>query len=352
MNIDRHFGWGSVLFAFVTGLLIGWFAIGWGAWPVEWTNTDPVDLRQEAREDYLVLVANDYAITHDATTALRRLATWESPSDAGREIRELAAYRRAQGDLETAGRLEALANELPLPTVEESPQPEEMAPPISPYLLRIGGAVLILVGIVAATIVLLRRQKPGAPEDRLREGEELAETAAKRPEERGLPTAKQEGLMSKLIGRPITRPMPLGEFEFVYTYEGPQGEFDRTITLEKDDQYLGECGMGVASYLDEHTQQVNALEVWLFDKSDIHTESKILMTPQAYNDEAMREKFAEKGELIPVEGKKSFTLEGHSLRARAEIEDAQYLPGEPLESAFRRLAVRLKVSRQESEERL
>ena len=37
----------------VIGLILGWFVIGWGLWPVQWTDAAPQDLRQDVKEDYL-----------------------------------------------------------------------------------------------------------------------------------------------------------------------------------------------------------------------------------------------------------------------------------------------------------
>lgn len=38
---------------FVMGLFIGLVVLGWGLWPVQWTNVDPSSLRSDLQDDYL-----------------------------------------------------------------------------------------------------------------------------------------------------------------------------------------------------------------------------------------------------------------------------------------------------------
>jgi len=351
MNADRRFGWGSVIIAFVIGLLIGWFAIGWGVWPVEWKNTDPVDLRQEAREEYLVMVANDYAVTRDAATALRRLETWDPLSEADREIRQLAQYYEAHGQPDLALRLRALADGLPLPTGETTGKPEGeggggFIEGDVGLLVLVG---FIVVGCVALALYLLRLRGPSFPEDRLREGREAVGAAAEEvaeEEERLAPPVEQQPRVPWSFRRPAAEAMPSWEFEAIYKGEGM--EFERTFALEdQKGNYFGDCGVGAAAFVGEDTQRVNALEVWLFDKSDIRTETKVLMSQHAYDDEATREELAAKGEPTLAAPGVTFSLVGHSLRARGEVEEVEYLPGEPPNSAFARVSIRLRVSQQE-----
>jgi len=43
----------------MVGLALG-FAVGWWLWPVQYTNTAPRVLRQDYRDDYVVMVATAY----------------------------------------------------------------------------------------------------------------------------------------------------------------------------------------------------------------------------------------------------------------------------------------------------
>jgi hypothetical protein len=43
----------KLLICFVLGLIIGWFLLGWGLFPVSWVNATPGHLREDYRSAYL-----------------------------------------------------------------------------------------------------------------------------------------------------------------------------------------------------------------------------------------------------------------------------------------------------------
>jgi hypothetical protein len=66
---------GHILFVIagvVVGLCVGLF-ITWQVWPVQYYDTDPVDLRQEHKDDYVVMIAAAYAQDGDLDSATSRL---------------------------------------------------------------------------------------------------------------------------------------------------------------------------------------------------------------------------------------------------------------------------------------
>jgi hypothetical protein len=78
------------LIGFLIGLLIGWWVIGWGLWPVQWTNALPPDLRAAERDEYLLMVAESYAATRNAEVARSRLSSW-SPQALSQDLSNLQA---------------------------------------------------------------------------------------------------------------------------------------------------------------------------------------------------------------------------------------------------------------------
>ena len=54
------------------GLIVGWFVIGWGIWPVTYYDAAPVNLRTDLQVDYLRMAIDSYAKTGDVATAKRR----------------------------------------------------------------------------------------------------------------------------------------------------------------------------------------------------------------------------------------------------------------------------------------
>ena len=71
-------GWGAqglagrIAIGAAAGLVLG-LAIGW-LWPVQYTNTAPSALRQDYRDDYIVMVTAAYKIEGDPDRARERLA--------------------------------------------------------------------------------------------------------------------------------------------------------------------------------------------------------------------------------------------------------------------------------------
>jgi LCP family protein required for cell wall assembly len=64
------------IFALVAGLLVGWLAIGWGLWPVQWSDAVALDLAPSEQQKYLDVVAETYTLNKDAALAQQRLATF------------------------------------------------------------------------------------------------------------------------------------------------------------------------------------------------------------------------------------------------------------------------------------
>ncbi len=62
--------------ALAAGLAIGLVGIGWGLWPVQWSDALAVDLAPAEKEKYLDVVAESYTIKRDVTAAQEQLATF------------------------------------------------------------------------------------------------------------------------------------------------------------------------------------------------------------------------------------------------------------------------------------
>jgi hypothetical protein len=107
--------WKAVLPLLLVGVAIGvgvGFLIGWGIWPVEYYDTDPVDLREEHKKEYVVLVAATYALNGDLNQAKERLAKLEE-QDVGQVVAELAQeYLERDEDSRTTRNLVMLADAL------------------------------------------------------------------------------------------------------------------------------------------------------------------------------------------------------------------------------------------------
>jgi hypothetical protein len=118
-----------------------------------------------------------------------------------------------------------------------------------------------------------------------------------------------------------------------FSIDAPTGEF------------LGECGVGISETIGVgDPKKVTAVEVWLFDKNDIQTVTKVLMSTHAFNDPNIRQRLLAKGEPQVVEPGKRILLETASLQMEARIVDASYGGGAlPNNSYFDRLTLELAV---------
>ncbi|RME32335.1 MAG: hypothetical protein D6793_11210 [Thermoflexia bacterium] len=100
------------------GLLVGWVL-----WPVQYTNTAPVQLRQDYRNDYILMVAAAYHVERDLDAARGRLAQLD-PEDPARPLVDLTETLIAQnGRPRDIQMLVRLAEDLGAAT-----------PPMLPYL--------------------------------------------------------------------------------------------------------------------------------------------------------------------------------------------------------------------------
>ena len=93
------------------GLVLG-IAIGWGFWPVEYTNTSPEALRQDYRDDYVVMVATAYAFDHDLVQARSRLEQLSPQSPAVAAVGLLERLVEANGSPADIARVAGLAQAL------------------------------------------------------------------------------------------------------------------------------------------------------------------------------------------------------------------------------------------------
>ena len=108
----------------VLGLALG-FAIGWWLWPVQYTNTGPDVLRQDYRDDYVVMVATAYEAEGSLELARERLRLLD-PVEPSAPVVELAERlgEAGNGGAEDLERLTRLAWALGAPTPPLAPDVE------------------------------------------------------------------------------------------------------------------------------------------------------------------------------------------------------------------------------------
>ncbi|GAB4506243.1 MAG: hypothetical protein Kow00123_03810 [Anaerolineales bacterium] len=304
----------------IVGLLLGWLVIGWWLWPVKWVDADPWDLRAEHKQAYVAMVADSLATNGDSGLAQQRLQNWDRKELAS-ILQSLIEDRRARQMGLEAQNLEMLRQALGLeaaaaPAPAPAPQPAAKgASGLVRWLPVILGVLVLLLIALAAIGSLTRKQKQAGS----RRGPAPSAPAAPAP----------EGTI-RLNGNVATYRFGEATYDESFSIESPEGEF------------LGECGMGISETLAEGTpNRVTALEIWLFDKTDIRTVTKVLMSEWAHGDAEMRAALAPKGELLLAQPGAEFTLETERLRLKATLTEVAYGSEQPANSYFERLVVRM-----------
>jgi hypothetical protein len=350
----------------IVGCLIGWLAIGWWLWPVEYVgDAFTYELNDAEKMQYVAAVTDSYNLTKQMEAARQRFNTW-TVEEKVEALARLFAEDQVQGKAQEAQQVAALATELQRvegwdPAVvsqvanqvatqyAEGGAPDKaqavslfasalgasaalpLAPASAPApsepraqiplvgnvgaLLRLCGGLLLIAALVALILIVARRRRPGK---RVVEAE------------------------TKWTG---TGPPPL--LQKTSSYALGMDNFDESFAIEtEDNEWLGECGMGISESLDDGApRRVAAFEVWLFDKPNTRTVTKVLMSDFAYSNEALRNRLSSRGDPILATPGGTFTLETPALTVEARVVEMEYGEGTPALGYFNSLRVALTVHR-------
>lgn len=311
--------------ALVLGVVLGGilgFIVAWGLWPVEVVDTTPEVMRADLQEDWLRMAAETYARTNNPDDALRR---W---NDLGDEAG--AAYVRLQanpGSMDPAvlQNYGGLIQTVQGPIV---PAPDGGGAPASTTNLLIYASIIVLVALVGAGgmyLFRLLRKGPGT-------------TTAVMQASQASRSAERTNFEEMGLAPPITQTMT--------TYVLGDDLYDESFSIDTGGgEFLGEYGIGVSETIGVgEPKKVAALEVWLFDKNDIKTATKVLMSEHAYNDPVIRGRLEPKGDLNVVKPGEQVLLETETLQLLATVVDLEYGVGAlPPNSYFERITLELAI---------
>jgi hypothetical protein len=302
----------------VVGLLIG-LLIGWVIWPVQWTNATPEVLRSDLQEDYLRMAIESYARTGDNDTALRR---WDNLGEAAGPT--LARLQATPGTTDPAA-AQQFANLILAAKGQIPTAPAATGSGLSSLVILASLVVLVLVAVGAIYLLRLLRKGSGAVTP-VMQGAELSRQVEK------------TDFQSLGLAQPITQTMT--------TYVLGDDLYDESFSIDTGGgEFLGEYGVGVSETIGVgEPKKVAALEIWLFDKNDIKTATKVLMSEHAYNDANIRARLEPKGELVVVKPQEQVLLETATLQLLATVVDMEYGTGAmPQKSYFERITMELAV---------
>ncbi len=308
----------------IAGILLG-MVLFWGLFPVQWTDAHSYDLAPEAKVDYVQLVADSFSLNLDPQLAASYFEGWTEEEMQQAFAAAIADYE-AQGDTAKAQSVEDLAMVLGVSTGAVPPPPAE--PVAAPGLIDRLEVPCLVFFLVLLVLVLgwigwrtLRRRRDA-------DAESLVVAAP--PVGPGIDDWQG-------TGRP-----PLGHF--ISTYQLGEDTYDESFSIETPTgDFMGECGVGISDTINSGDHdKVTAFEVWLFDKSDIRTVTKVLMSEYVYQDAAQRAKLVSKGEPVLAMVGAPFYLETSSLQVEVRVAELLYGNDDlPPKSYFTKLTIEL-----------
>ena len=325
----------------ILGLFFGLVVLGWNLWPVTWTNADPAALSPDHKAEYLRMAADSFALNQNTDLAKSRIE-YIGAAQAAQILDPMvnnpgSANPAGVMKLRDGARAMAEAQGQAVPTQAPSDTNGEAATTPSIFsnpIVLAGAGILALAVMVGGVYIiwsrLFRGRRPASPEEY---------SAARQAQEINKVAAEAKTDFTKLgLQEPTSRTMT--------TYVLGDDLYDESFSIDaQSGEFLGEYGVGVSEAIGVgDPKKVTAIEIWLFDKNDIKTATKVLMTPHAFNDPNLRNKLEAKGELVMLEPHGQVLLETKTLQLLVTAVDLEYGQSNlPDKSYFDRITLELAV---------
>lgn len=306
----------------IAGLILG-LIFAWGVWPVQWTDLPISSTRTDLQDDFLRMSIDSFSVNRDEAEVVRRYK--EAGPDAYNIFQKIKGTPgKLNPDAIAAYEQVLMKNGLYVPG---GAQPAESSGGggLGAIAAIFGG--LLAIGLIAAfAFWLFRRPRQTGDLTPAQQAREYARSV----EKTDYVAAGQEPPIAQYVTSYV-----LGDdlFDDSFSIDAPSGEF------------LGECGVGISETIGVgDPKKVTAFEVWMFDKNDIQTVTKVLMSAHAFRDPAYRAKLEAKGELFELGPQRQVVLETQTLQMVATVADMQYGDGPlPPESYCDRLTLELAI---------
>ncbi|GAB4547401.1 MAG: hypothetical protein OHK0023_08710 [Anaerolineae bacterium] len=328
----------------ILGLILG-FIWAYGVSPNVYTAAEPVHLGESWKEEYVKQVAWQFSLSGQAEVAQKAL---DGLGNAGDVVGRMLQNPNFANDPDLGPKLQAIAPyAINNPAQLAKITPTFLNSNLTPVLcviaaaLLIGGFVIFNM-IIPVTLLLQRPKKSTDPSAGLQEKERRRqlEEASRRAEELN----KQQEEEARKAAAPGTAPTIVRSpveglpqvSKFMSAYLIGDDFYDDTFSIETaNDEFLGETGAGIAKVIGPgDPKKVTALECFVFDKTDIRTVTKVLMSQYAFNDQTIRDELAPRGDAVLVKPGETIYLETLSLIVRVRVIDLAYGSGALPENSF------------------
>lgn len=313
----------AITFGVVIGLAFG-LLLGWEIWPVEWTDATPQALSANFQKEYMRMAIDSFRVNGDTALAIQRYQALGTNAEG-----VFATVQQDPGNLDSV----AISNFSQVIGSTGEPINQEASPAAEPSSMSgtiITVAVILILGVIIFGVIFVVRNV-------LRIKPRGEASAAMHAAEMTRQTEKTD-FQSLGLAPPVTQTMT--------TYVIGDDLYDESFSIDtQGGEFLGEYGVGVSETIGVgEPKKVTALEVWLFDKNDIKTATKVLMSSHAYNDPNLRGRLEAKGELVVMEPGAQIILETAALQLLVTVNDLEYgISALPPESYFERVILELAI---------
>lgn len=342
----------------------------WALGSVQIQDTGPWQLHKSYQGIYVQAVADAYAADHNQQVAADRLSFLCQPNGLNDAFQEASArYGTDPKKAQNLSQLQAL-----LPNVTQNSDPNlgvcnttARGLPVS-GIVPLAGLILLAIIIVGVGVFQMIQvneagEAPAATAGTARTAGTAPPTSERaRPTLPGLPglgrkkpdqageTVRSAAAQGAQISRSVEKTDYVAQgtepplVQFMTTYLHGDDLYDDSFSIETPSgEFLGETGVGISETLGtSDAKNVTAFEVWLFDKNDIRTVTKVIMSDHAFSDDAVRARLAPKGEAVKAEPGMRVQLETASLRIQGRVVDLSYLGGPvPPSGVFDRITIEL-----------
>ncbi len=322
------------------GLILG-FLWAYVISPNVYTAAEPVHLGESWKEEYVKQIAWQFSVSQASEVAQRAL---DGLGNAGDLLNGMLV--KFANDPDLLPRLQAIQ-----PFARNNPEQVAKVTPsllnsnLTPFLCVIGAAIviggLVIFNMIIPFSTLIRRK--ATTESTVVEGQEaerrrlLEESKKKQAELEAAQAAAPQAVASPVAGLTAIS-------SFMSAYMMGDDFYDDTFSIETPSgEFLGETGAGISKTIGVgDPKKVTALECFVFDKNDIRTVTKVLMSEHAFNDEAIRAELAPRGEPVLAKPGATVYLETLTLIIQVQIIDMGYGSGAlPPNSFFERLTLKI-----------
>jgi hypothetical protein len=305
----------------VVGLIIGLFVLGWGLWPVQWYNAAPANLHPGYQDMWLRMAIISYGATGDAATAK---VEYDALGTSAAETLASVITNPRGIDPNQIAQFEAAVSavtQVQPGTAQPGATPTSTAgggrSNLTTLLMVMCGVTLLVGAAIVVYFFLQGRKRSGGFTPAMQLPTSEAETP---PGWMNYPAPSEQAPMA----------------QFMASYKAGDDLFDDSFSIDSPSgEFLGECGVGISETIGVGVpKKVTAFEVWLFDKNDIQTVTKVLMSAHAFTDPTIRQKLEAKGEPFQAVSGGQTILETATLKLVARVVDMSYGQGAMPENSY------------------